>query len=184
MTPGKKFRPPLDFSPLPAYNGITWRNRFATEKAKRALYWERGFCDDQNHWIFRLRQHGRCHRPGGVQGRRPAERLSGQPDGLQSRKTGRGAGLQYHHQRGGGGPVRPDLPGCQAPDDGIPAGPAQVQPERAARPLHPLQHGGRPFHCPHPGDGRRRLPRHPHHAQHPRHGGGRHDPVLLLQRDR
>ena len=29
---------------------------------------------------------------------------------------------------------------------------------RAARPLHPLQHGGRPFHRPHPGDGRRRLP--------------------------
>ena len=52
------------------------------------------------------------------------------------------------------------------------------------RPLHPLQHGGRPFHYPHPGDGRRRLPCHPHHAQHPRHGGCRHDPVLLLQRDR
>ena len=32
---------------------------------------EKRFCYAQNHWILRLRQHGRCHRPGRVQGRRP-----------------------------------------------------------------------------------------------------------------
>ena len=70
------------------------------------------------------------------------------------------------------------------PDDGGAAG-TPLRFTLAERPnARAVQHGGGPVHRPHSGDGGRRLPRHPHHAQHARFGRGRYDTVLHLQRHR
>lgn len=52
------------------------------------------------------------------------------------------------------GGVRSDFSGRKAPDDGSAAPAAQVHAGRAPGALRAVQHGGRPFHRPHPGDGR------------------------------